>query len=258
MSYAPLELTGKVAVVVGGTSGIGRILALGLAEAGADVIPTARRLELVREVAAEVEARGRRTLRVASDVTDPSSLLAAREEVLSEFGRLDILVNCAGRIKRQPTLQMSDADWSATLEVNLTGTLHCCRAFAVPMLERGWGRIINIASLTSFVGLFEVAAYAASKAGVVALTKSLAVEWGPLGVNVNAIAPGFFLTELNRSLLEGTERGKEALLRSPLRRFGRLEELPGAAVFLASEAASFVNGEVLVVDGGYLASGVNR
>jgi NAD(P)-dependent dehydrogenase (short-subunit alcohol dehydrogenase family) len=258
MGFAPLELTGKVAVVVGGTSGIGRALCLGLAAAGADVVPTSRRLERVREAAAEVEASGRRTLRMASDVTDSASLQAVREAVLSEFGRLDILVNCAGRLQRQPTLEMSEADWSGILEVNLTGTLRSCRVFAVPMLERGWGRIVNIASLASFVGLFETAAYAASKAGVTALTKSLAVEWGPRGVNVNAIAPGFFPTEMNRSLLEGTERGRELLLRSPSGRFGRVEELAGAAVFLASEAASFVNGEVLVVDGGFLASGVNR
>jgi NAD(P)-dependent dehydrogenase (short-subunit alcohol dehydrogenase family) len=258
MSYAPLELAGKVAVVVGGTSGIGRALALGLAEAGADVVPTSRQPERVREVAAEVEARGRRTLRVASDVTDLASLQAMRTAVMSGFGKLDILVNCAGRIQRQPTLEMREADWNAIIEVNLTGTLRSCRVFVEPMLERGWGRIVNIASVSSFVALFEVAAYAASKAGVAALTKSLAVEWGPRGVNVNAIAPGFFPTEMNRALLEGTERGRELLLRSPLGRFGRVEELPGAAVFLASEAASFVNGEVLVVDGGFLASGVNR
>jgi len=258
VSYAPLDLAGKVAVVVGGTSGIGRALTLGLADAGADVVPTSRRPEKVREVAAEVEARGRRTLRAASDVTDAASLAAVRDEVLSSLGRLDILVNCAGRTRRQPTLQMSEADWNGILEVNLTGTLRSCRVFGLPMLEQGWGRIVNIASLTSFVALFEVAAYAASKAGVAALTRSLAVEWGRRGVNVNAIAPGFFPTEMNRSLLEGTERGRELLMRSPLGRFGKVEELAGAVVFLASEAASFVNGEVLVVDGGFLASGVNR
>ena len=126
------------------------------------------------------------------------------------------------------------------------------------MLERGYGRIVNIASLASFVGLYEVAAYAASKAGVAALTRTLAVEWGPRGVRVNAIAPGVFRTPLNRELLDGTERGREFKLRTPLGRFGRVDELAGAAVFLASDAASFVNGEVLVVDGGFLASGVNQ
>ena len=258
MGFAALDLTGKVAVVVGGTSGIGRAIALGLAAAGADVVPTSRRAELVRKVAAEVEAEGRRSLRLASDVTDEASLQAVRGAVLAEFGKVDILVNCAGRTKRQPTLEMDETDWNAIIEVNLTGTLRSCRVFAPPMLEQGWGRIVNIASLTSFVALFEVTAYAASKAGVAALTRSLAIEWGPRGVNVNAIAPGVIATELNRSLLEGTERGKELLLRTPLKRFGRVEELAGAAVFLASEAASFVNGEVLVVDGGFLASGVNQ
>jgi NAD(P)-dependent dehydrogenase (short-subunit alcohol dehydrogenase family) len=258
MPYAALDLTGKVAVVTGGTSGIGRALALGLAEAGADVVPTARRRELVDQVAAEVEKRGRKTLRVATDVTDRATLEAARGEVLKAFGRIDVLVNCAGRTKREPTLDLSEAEWQSILDTNLTGTLRCCQVFGRPMLERGAGRIVNIASLSTFVALFEVAAYSASKAAVASLTKSLAVEWGPRGVNVNAIAPGVFPTELNRSLLEGTARGQEFITRTPLKRFGRVEELVGAAVFLASEAASFVNGEVLAVDGGFLASGVNQ
>jgi NAD(P)-dependent dehydrogenase (short-subunit alcohol dehydrogenase family) len=258
MPYAPLDLTGKVAVVTGGTSGIGRALALGLAEAGADVIPTARRSDLVDEVAAEVEKRGRKSLRVSTDVTDRATLEAAAADVLKAFGRIDVLVNCAGRTRRQPTLEVSEADWQGILDTNLTGTLRCCQVFGRPMLERGAGRIVNIASLSTFVALFEVAAYSASKAAVASLTKSLAVEWGPRGVNVNAIAPGVFPTELNRSLLEGTPRGQEFITRTPLKRFGRVEELVGAAVFLSSDAASFVNGEVLAVDGGFLASGVNQ
>ena len=258
MPYAPLDLTGKVAVVVGGTSGIGRALVHGLSEAGADVVPTSRRPDQVEAVAVEVEARGRRTVRVVSDVTDRGSLEEALDSVLSSLGRVDILVNCAGRTKRQPTLETDDADWQAVLDTNLLGTLRACQVFGRPMLERGSGRIVNIASLASFVALYEVAAYAASKAAVASLTKSLALEWGPRGVNVNAIAPGVFPTELNRSLLEGTGRGREFLTRTPLGRFGRVEELAGAAVFLASDAASFVNGEILAVDGGFLASGVNQ
>jgi NAD(P)-dependent dehydrogenase (short-subunit alcohol dehydrogenase family) len=258
MAYPALDLTGKVAVVTGGTSGIGRALALGLAEAGADVVPTARRRELVEEVAAEVEKRGRRSLRVTTDVTDRATLDVARGEVLKAFGRIDVLVNCAGRTKRAPTLEFSEADWQDIIDTNLTGTLRCCQVFGRPMLERGAGRVVNIASLSTFVALFEVAAYSASKAAVASLTKSLAVEWGPRGVNVNAIAPGVFPTELNRSLLEGTPRGQEFIVRTPLKRFGRVEELVGAAVFLSSEAASFVNGEVIAVDGGFLASGVNQ
>jgi NAD(P)-dependent dehydrogenase (short-subunit alcohol dehydrogenase family) len=247
-----------VAVVVGGTSGIGRAITCGLAEAGADVVPTSRRREEVEAAAKDVESRGRKAVRVTSDVTDLVSLESALTATLEDLGKVDILVNCAGRTKRQPTLDVSEEDWNAILDTNLTGTLRACRVFGRHMLERGSGRIVNIASLSSFVALFEVAAYSASKAAVASLTKSLALEWGPRGVNVNAIAPGVFPTPLNRALLEGTARGQEFITRTPLKRFGRTEELAGAAVFLASDAASFVNGEVVSVDGGFLASGVNQ
>jgi NAD(P)-dependent dehydrogenase (short-subunit alcohol dehydrogenase family) len=258
VSYRPLSLEGRVAVVVGGTTGIGRAMALGLAEAGADVIVSARGAASLEATAAEIEARGRRTLRVCSDVTDRGSLEALRDAVLAGFDRVDILINCAGRTQRTPTLDVTEAEWNAILDTNLTGTLRACQVFGRVLLERGYGRIINICSLTSFVGIYEVAAYAASKAGVASLTRQLATEWGPRGVCVNAIAPGVFRTALNRELLDGTPRGHEFLLRTPMRRFGQLEELAGAAVFLASDSASFVNGEVLVVDGGFLASGVNQ
>lgn len=258
MSYAKLELNGKTAVVIGGTSGIGRALSHGLAEAGADVIASSRRAEQVEETAKEIEERGRQTLRVTSDVSDKNSLQNLLDECLNEFGKVDILINCAGRTKRAPTLDFDETDWSDIIETNLTGTLRGCQVFGRHMLERKYGRIINIASLSTFVALFEVAAYAASKAAVASLTKSLAVEWAKHGVNVNAIAPGVFKTDLNRQLLESTERGKEFQIRTPMGRFGMVEELAGAAVFLASDAASFVTGEVLVVDGGFLASGVNQ
>ena len=258
MTYSPLDLTGRVAFVTGGTSGIGRALAMGLADAGADVVPSSRRPEEVEKTAAQIEARGRRTVRIASDVTDRASLEAALAATVKGLGRVDILVNCAGTTKRTPTLDVPEEEWSRILETNLTGTLRACQVFGRHMLERGYGRIVNIASLSSFVALFEVAAYGASKAAVAALTKSLAIEWGPRGVNVNAIAPGVFRTPLNQALLDGSPRGQEFLVRTPMKRFGKVEELAGAAVFLASEAASFVNGEVLVVDGGFLASGVNQ
>lgn len=258
MSFPGFDLTGRAAVVLGGTSGIGRALVDGLAQAGADVVASSRRQEEVDATALAIERQGRRTLRLAADVSDRASLVALREATIEAFGKVDILVNCAGRTQRRPTLEVDDAEWQAILEVNLAGTLRACQVFGAAMLARGYGRIVNIASLASFVGLYEVAAYVASKGGVAALTRALAVEWGSRGVLVNAIAPGVFRTPLNQDLLDGTERGREFRLRTPLGRFGRVEELAGAAVFLASDAASFVNGEVLVVDGGFLASGVNQ
>lgn len=253
-----LSLEGRVAIITGGTSGIGRALSLGLADAGADVIATARRQQQVDETADEIEALGRQALRLVSDVCDRSSLEAVLAATLQRFGKVDILINCAGRIKRTPTLTMPEHEWAAILDTNLTGTLRACQIFGRSMLERGYGRIVNIASLNSFVALNEVAAYAASKAGVTSLTRSLAVEWSKRGVTVNAIAPGVFRTELNAQLLDSTPRGQELLMRTPMGRFGKTEELVGAAIFLASDAASFVTGQTLVVDGGFLASGVNQ
>jgi NAD(P)-dependent dehydrogenase (short-subunit alcohol dehydrogenase family) len=258
MPYQAFDLSGKTAVVIGGTSGIGRAIARGLAEAGADVVPSSRRPEQVKEAAAEIRTMGRRSLEVVSDVSDRASLDRLLKKCVGEFDKVDILVNSAGKTKRTPTIDVSDEEWTDILNTNVTGTLRACQIFGRHMLERNYGRIINIASLSSYVALYEVAAYSASKAAVAMLTKSLAIEWAPRGVNVNAIAPGVFRTALNQKLLEDTERGREFLLRTPMKRFGRVEELAGAAVFLASDAASFITGEVLVVDGGFLASGVNQ
>ena len=257
MMAASFDLSGRTAVVVGGTTGIGRAIALGLADAGADVIATGRRLAVVEDIAQVIEARGRRTLRVPVDVGDAASLRALRDACLAAFTKVDIVVSAAGITKRVPTLEMDENDWAAILDTNVTGMFRTYQTFAPAMMARRAGRLIGIASLASFVGLMEVAAYTASKAAVAGLTRALALEWAPHGLTVNAIAPGVFETDLNRELLKGP-RGQEFLMRTPMRRFGSIDELAGAAVYLASDASAFVTGQLLVVDGGLLASGVNQ
>src|SRR5262249_8258065 len=256
MGYKALELNGKVAVVVGGTSGIGQAIAHGLAEAGADVVATSRRMEAVEPVAAEIESRGRRSLRITSDVADRDSIERLLESTVKEFGKVDILVNSAGKTKRTPTLELAESEWNDILDTNLTGTLRTCQIFGRHMVAREYGRIINIASIASFLALYEVSAYGASKAGVAMLTRQLAIELAPRGVTGNAIAPGGCTTPLNRKLLEGTERGREFLIRTPMKRFGKVEELAGAAGFLASDAAGLVTGEGVAGGGGVFLGGV--
>lgn len=244
--------------MIGGTSGIGLSLAKGLATAGANVVPTGRRTELVQAAAKEVEALGRKSLAVACDVGDRSSLERLLAATLGAFGSVEILVNCAGITKKTPTLDVSDEEWGRIQEVNVTGAFRACQIFGRHMIDREYGRIVNVASLASFVALYQVAAYTTSKGALASLTKSLAIEWAKHGVCVNAIAPGVFRTDLNAGLLDGTERGKEFLMRSPMGRFGKLDELVGATVLLSSDAASYITGHVLSVDGGALASGVNQ
>jgi NAD(P)-dependent dehydrogenase (short-subunit alcohol dehydrogenase family) len=258
MGHPALDLTGKTAVVIGGTSGIGLSLAKGLATAGANVVPTGRRTELVQAAAKEIEALGRKSLAVPCDVADRGSLESLLAATLGAFGSVEILVNCAGVTKKTPTLDVSDEEWARIQEINVTGAFRACQIFGRHMIERKYGRIVNVASLASFVALYQVAAYTTSKGALASLTKSLAIEWAKHGVCVNAIAPGVFRTDLNAGLLDGTERGKEFLMRSPMGRFGKLDELVGATVLLSSDAASYITGHVLSVDGGTLASGVNQ
>jgi len=251
------DITDRVAVVVGGTSGLGRAIAVGLARAGAHVVPTGRRSELVSEVCGEIQQLGRDTVQCAVDISNRPSIDQLLDTVFNHFGRVDILVNAAGRTARKATVEVDEEDWASIMDTNLTGMLRTCQSFYQTLKSSASARIINIASLASFVAFHEVAAYGASKAGVLSLTKSLGSEWAPDGIRVNAIVPGVFPTELNENLLEGTQRGRELLMRTPMRRFGRPEELIGAAVFLASDAASFITGQSIAVDGGFLSSGVN-
>lgn len=251
------DLTGRVAVVLGGTSGLGSAISIGLASHGADVIPAGRRPDVLNSVCAELKKLGRRTMSMAVDVTSRSSLTEFRDLVVQKLGGVDILINAAGITFRKPTLDVSDQEWSGIFETNLEGVLRACQIFYEPLKRSGAGRIINIASLGSYVAFLEVAAYCASKAAVLSLTRSLAIEWAHDKICVNAIAPGVFPTELNSKLLSGTERGREILLRTPMKRFGNPEEVVGAAVLLASDGASFITGQCIAVDGGFLASGVN-
>ena len=251
-----VTLRDKIAVVLGGTSGIGHAIALAYARAGANVIVSSRRADLVAQTAAELRALGSRTLEQTSDVTDRPSLEALCTAVVQEFGRVDILSVTSGMLIRVASADMSEEDWQRVINVNLSGTFRANQVFGRQMIRQKSGAILNTGSLTSFVSFAEVAAYNASKSGVRMLTETLAVEWAPHGLRVNAIAPGVFRTALNSRALDIPERYEAILRRTPMGRIGNLEELVGAATFLVSDAASFISGVTLPVDGGFLAKGI--
>jgi NAD(P)-dependent dehydrogenase (short-subunit alcohol dehydrogenase family) len=252
-----LDIRDRVVVVLGSTSGIGRALAVGMATEGAIVVPSGRRDAELAGLCREIDSSGSRTLCRTSDVKNRVSIDALRDEVLNKFGRVDVLVNAAGVTLKQSTATITEEQWNTLMDTDLTGVLRGCQSFYEPLKQSGRGRIINIASLGAFLAFYQVAAYAAAKTAVLSLTRSLACEWAKDGVCVNAIVPGVFPTELNRNLILGTPRGDEIIMRTPMRRFGKAEELVGAAVLLASDGASFITGQSIAVDGGYLASGVN-
>lgn len=262
MSYAGLDIGGKVCLVTGGTSGIGRAIALAYAQAGAKVVAGSTNPDKVAAIRQELSQIGGEHDAVQLDVSDPSSVGKAVEFTVSRFGRLDAVVNAAGVIKRQPSLEVPVEDFERIVRINLTGTFVVAQAAARVMKDQPPGPkgergcLVFIASLNSFISLNEVLAYAASKSGVMGLTRGLANEWAQHGIRVNGIAPGVFPTELNRQLIENTPRGDWLRKHTPLGRFGDAEELTGAAIYLISPAASYTTGETIIVDGGFLSRGV--
>jgi NAD(P)-dependent dehydrogenase (short-subunit alcohol dehydrogenase family) len=250
------SLKNRVAVVLGGTSGIGLAIARGYAQAGAITIASSRDQAKVDAAASELEALGARTLRVASDVQDRASLQRLCDETVLAYGQVDILVVTSGALKKAPSAELSEEDWTRVVDINLNGSFRANQIFGRQMLKQQRGSIINTCSMTTFVSFSEVAVYSASKAGVNMLTKSLACEWATQGVRVNAIAPGVFRTPLNTKALDIPERMAAIIGRTPMGRVGQVDELVGIAIFLASDASSFVTGQTIPVDGGFLAKGI--
>ncbi|WP_108659064.1 SDR family NAD(P)-dependent oxidoreductase [Acuticoccus kandeliae] len=248
-------LEGRTALVLGGSGGIGREIALGYRAAGANVLIAARTQAKIDAVVAELDQDLTAPAGYAADLRDVAALKHLAATILEDHGPIDILVNCQGTLSLGPALDVTEEAYDTMLDTNLKSVFFACTTFAPPMIEKGRGAIINIASLSAHTGWANASTYCASKWGVVGLTQTFAAEWGEKGVRVNAITPGFFLTDLNRDRMS-PERKAEASRRASMKRLGELEELVGAAIFLASDGARFVSGATLRVDGGYLATGI--
>ena len=245
------NLAGKVAIVTGASRGLGAGMAIGLAEAGADLVVVASSARL-QETVDKIKALGRRCLGIQADLADTKIIPQIVDATLKEYGRIDILINCAGIIRRAPAIEFSEKDWDDVIQINQKATFFLCQAAAKEMVKQKKGKIINIASLLSFQGGIIVPSYTASKSAVAGLTKALANEWAPLGINVNAIAPGYMATEMTEALQKSADRAPAILARIPAGRWGTPEDMKGLAVFLASDAAEYLQGQVIAVDGGWL------
>ncbi|MBZ5546047.1 MAG: SDR family oxidoreductase [Acidobacteriia bacterium] len=256
--YRGLSLEAKRALVFGGTSGLGKSISIGFAEAGADVVPVSRRAEEVRKTAEEIRKLGKNALELNADITQRADIQRVIERIMAEWGRIDILVNSAGTAKRVPSLELEDEDWDRIMDINLHGTWSACQMVGGVMKDQRYGRIINIVSIVAFLSAHEATAYAASKGAVAQITRCLAAEWAKYNITVNAIAPGVFETPLNVNIVNEPGRKASIMAHTPMRRFGNLEEIKGAAIFLASDSASYVTGAMIPVDGGFLAQGIGE
>ncbi len=250
MPAGTIRLDGKVGIVTGGGRGLGKAIALALADAGADIVLASRNRDNIESVAWNIRKMGRKALAVPTDVSEPVEVQVLVDTVLHEYSHVDVLVNNSGIAVAKPLLEQSEKEWDEVLKTNLTGMYLCTRAVGKQMVKQGGGRIINIASVDGLLGVPRLVSYCASKGGVIQFTRALAVEWARFNITVNAIAPGYFYTDMSREALDDPVLGPRLLKNIPLRRAGRPEELGPLAVYLASDASAFMTGSVLIIDGG--------